>query len=488
MIDSHDYRQLDALDQAAGLKAGDFTSRELVEAAIAECERLNPELNAVLSTRFEAALDEADGLDKQMAFSASSSSSSSSPLAGLPFLIKDLSAFAGIAQSNGSRLFTDYTPEQHSAIVRRFVDAGLIVLGKTNTPEFGLTLTTEPQALGQCRNPWNTAYSTGGSSGGAAAAVAAGIVPAAHATDGGGSIRIPASCCGLFGLKPSRGLTVTEAKLGECWSGMSVGHVVSRSVRDSAAYLDIIKLDTPGLFARPAQPASFLTSISSAPERLRIAVQTTHPLGEQLDPECVRVIEQTAALCADLGHEVVQLEGRQPVDYKPAVSAMNRLISLHTWQAVSKRLADTGQALESAEMETSTRMMAAAGQSIRADDYVAALDTLQATAQQMQAFHAEFPVILSPVLNKVTAELGWLDMNSEDLSEYVGRYRAYSGFTALYNGTGQPSMSIPLFRDSRGLPCGSMFSAGWGQDALLLQLAQQLEVARPWPKLAEPAT
>ena len=479
MIDSNDYLQLDALDQATGLRSGEFSKSELLSAAISQAELSNPSLNAIVSERYEAALKEARLADTDANFDERS------PLAGLPFLIKDLSAFTGLPQSYGSQLFDGYQPTEHSAVVQRFVDAGLLVMGKTNTPEFGLTLTTESQALGPCRNPWNTEYSTGGSSGGAAAAVAAGILPAAHATDGGGSIRIPASCCGLFGLKPSRGLTVIEPRLAECWSGMSVGLVVSRSVRDSAAYLDILKLDRPVLFPVPPQPESFLADSEQTVPPLRIAVQLSHPLGETLDPECVRVVEQTAKLCEQLGHEVVLLEDSdQPVDYKPAVSAMNRLISLHTWQAVAARLEALGQDLESAELETSTRMMARSGQHISADDYVQALDTLVATAAGMSAFHDKFPVILSPVLNKPTAKLGWLDMNSEDLVEYVSHYRAYSGFTALYNGTGQPSMSVPLFRDSRGLPCGSMFSAAWGKDDLLLRLARQLESAQPWPRLA----
>lgn len=486
MIDARHYRELDALDQAAGLRAGEFSIAELVATAIDQAELHNPQLNALVSTRFDAALEEAQKLD------ADTSALSRSPLAGLPFLIKDLAAFNGLPQSNGSQLFSSFQPDTHSEIVSRFLDAGLLVLGKSNTPEFGLTLTTESLALGQCRNPWNTDFSSGGSSGGAAAAVAAGIIPVAHATDGGGSIRIPASCCGVFGLKPSRGLTVSESRLAECWSGMSVGHVVSRSVRDSAAFLDVLKINKPALFPVPPQPESYLGALNTPLPKLRIALQSSHPLGETVDPECLRVLEQTAKLCEELGHEVVEITGPdQPVNYKAIASAMNRLISLHTSQAVSKRLEQLGLTIEeglaSAEMETSTRLMARSGLTISADDYVKALDTLQATAVQMQAFHADLPVILSPVLNMPTARLGWLDMNSDDLTQYVARYRAYSGFTALYNGTGQPSMSVPLFLDSRGLPCGSMFSAAWGQDALLLRLARQLETAKPWPKLAPEA-
>lgn len=476
MLDPTHYLQLDALQQAAGLRSGEFSVRELLDEAIARAEAVNGGLNAIVHNRFDAAREQADTADSDQDFLQRSS------LAGLPFLIKDLSAMQDQAHGQGSRLFADYSATSNSHIVQRFVDAGLLVMGKTNTPEFGLTLTTEPASSGAAHNPWNTDYSTGGSSGGAAAAVASGIVPAAHASDGGGSIRIPASCCGLFGLKPSRGLTVIEPRLGECWSGMSVGHVVSRRVRDSAAYLDLLTLSEPELFALPPHPASFLQACQQKPGPLRIALQRQHPFGETVHEDCLTMLDETARLCRELGHEVVEID--QPLDYKAVTGAMNRLISLHTWQTVSARLEVLGQSLDDADMETSTRLMARLGSEVTALHYVAARDTLHVAQRDMQEFHRHYPVILSPVLAMPTARLGWLDMNSDDLPGYTAKYRQYSGFTALYNGTGQPSMSVPLFSDSRGLPIGAMFSADWGQDGLLLQLARQLEQALPWPGLA----
>ncbi|GAB5499479.1 MAG: amidase [Pseudohongiellaceae bacterium] len=476
VLDPDHYLSLDAVAQAAGLRAGEFSTSDLVGAAIARAEQVNPGLNVFSSQRFTEASNEASRND------ADAESLQRSPLAGLPFLVKDLSALAGQPCEKGSRLYQGHVAAANSAIVQRFLDAGLVVLGKTNTPEFGLTLTTEPVSKGATRNPWDTGYSTGGSSGGAAAAVASGIVPAAHASDGGGSIRIPASCCGLFGLKPSRGLTIIEPSMRACWSGMSVGLVVSRSVRDSAAYLDLLRTRKPILFPLPEAPASFSIGLEQPAMALRIAVMTQHPLGETLHPQVRDAILGTARLCEELGHQVQEIA--PPIDFKPPANAMNNLICLHTWQEVAAMAQARNLDLETAELETSTRLMAQLGSELSAADYAASLDVLAAAAQQMADFHQRYDMLLAPVLNRPTAELGWLDMNSDDIREYVGRYREYSGYTALFNGTGQPAMSVPLGQDSHGLPIGSQFSAGWGQDALLLRLARQLEQARPWPLLA----
>lgn len=476
MLDPDHYLSLDAVAQAAGLRNGEFSSSDLVSAAIARAEQVNPDLNVFSSQRFVEASSEASRHDADAAFLQRSA------LAGLPFLIKDLSALAGQPFEKGSRLYQGHVPAANSPIVQRFLDAGLVVLGKTNTPEFGLTLTTEPVSKGATRNPWDTGYSTGGSSGGAAAAVASGIVPAAHASDGGGSIRIPASCCGLFGLKPSRGLTIIEPRMGACWSGMSVGLVVSRSVRDSGAYLDLLRTRKPILFPLPEAPDSYLASLEQPPMSLRIAVMAQHPLGETLHPEVRDAVLGTARRCEELGHQVQEIA--PPMDFKPAANAMNNLICLHTWQEVAAMARARNLNLETAELETSTRLMAQLGSELSAADYAQSLDVLAAEALQMADFHQRYDVLLSPVLNRPTAELGWLDMNSGDIREYVGRYREYSGYTALFNGTGQPAMSVPSGQDSRGLPIGSQFSAGWGKDALLLRLARQLEQAWPWPGLA----
>jgi Asp-tRNA(Asn)/Glu-tRNA(Gln) amidotransferase A subunit family amidase len=356
------------------------------------------------------------------------------------------------------------------------------VLGKTNTPEFGLTLTTEPVANGATKNPWNLDVSTGGSSGGAAAAVASGILPVAHATDGGGSIRIPAANCGLVGLKPSRGLTTIEDELAGCWSGMSVGHVVSQTVRDSAAFLDIINLSQAHLFPRPNSPQSFLSAIEREPKTLTVGIQLNHPMGQQIHSDCADGVNAVANYLTELGHSVRAID--HPVDYKSATSATGKIINIHIYQTVKKRLVELGLTIESSPLESSTKLMAAIGSKISADDYINALDSLKRAEHVMGEFHKTCDIIISPVLSMPPAPLGWLDMNSDDLAEYGDRYKRYSGFTALYNATGQPSLSLPLHLNSQGLPIGVMFTASWGEDALLLQLARQLEIAYPWARRA----
>lgn len=475
MLSENDYLAMDALAMAQGLERGDFSRIELNERAIARAEQCNPALNAINLPLYEQALDQAAALDK--------APESPGSLAGVPFLLKDLSDLKGVATSYGSELFRDYVAKSSSPGVQLYEAAGLTMLGKTNTPEFGLTLTTEPVATGPTRNPWHTDFSTGGSSGGAAAAVAAGIVPVAQASDGGGSIRIPASCCGLFGLKPSRGLTQAGTVLSENWSGMAVEHVVSRSVRDSAAFLDLITLPAgQNLFARPEFPASFLSALDESCPRLRIGIQDTHPTGEALDGECVAAVRAAAAHCESLGHGVEPFS--HPLDYESLNTAMGQLVCVHTWRSIERGLRYYKIGIEEAPVEHSTRFMARRGAKIPAVDYLAARDLLCMAEKQMAAVHEQVDVIVSPVLARTTAKLGWLDMNAEDQREYVRRFRQYSGFTAVYNGTGQPSMSMPLHRSGEGLPVGVMFTAAWGADKLLLQLAKQLETAAPWPQIA----
>ena len=475
MLGENDYLAMDALDCAAGLQRGDFSRAELNEAAIARAEQRNPDCNAINLPLYEQALAQAKALDE--------AAESPGELAGIPFLIKDLDNLQGAGTSFGSELFKNYRARASLPIVKRYEAVGLTMLGKTNTPEFGLTLTTEPVALGPARNPWNREYSTGGSSGGAAAAVAAGIVPVAQASDGGGSIRIPASCCGLFGLKPSRGLTEVGTVQSENWSGMAVEHVVSRSVRDSAAFLDLITLP-PGqhLFPRPDAPASFLSSHREPCPRLRIGIQDSHPMGEALDEDCVAAVHGAAELCQNLGHEVKPFA--HPLDYESLGVAMGRIVCVHVWQAISRGMRHFGMELDEVPVERSTRFMAGRGREVGAADYLAARDQLRLAELVMARVHQEVDVIVSPVLARTTAKLGWLDMNSEDQREYISRFRQYSGFTAVCNGTGQPSMSVPLHQSARGLPTGVMFTAAWGEDLRLLQLASQLEQAAPWPQIA----
>ena len=474
MLESEDYLGKDAVELSAGIRAGDYSVVEVTECAINRAEKVESSIHSIVTQNFERALETAKIIDNSAEYLQKSI------LAGFPFLIKDLSTVKGLPATFGSNLFKDNKANISSNIVQKYLNAGLNIFGLTNTPEFGLTLTTEPIANGVTRNPWNLEYSTGGSSGGAAAAVAAGISPVAHATDGGGSIRIPAACCGLFGLKPSRGLTAIENKLGDSWSGMSVGHVVSQSVRDSAAFLDIIKLEQANLFPLPPAPKSFLDKLGSEPRSLKIGLQLQHPLDQAIDNDCLDGVKQAGILCESLGHKVEEIN--HPIDYGPITSAMSKLINTHIFQRVHARICQLDLKLNEADIETSTRIMAKLGSDVTAVEFLQARDLLYAAEVTMAQFHQSCDIIVSPVLTKTPAKLGWLNMNSNDMKEYTQRFRQYSGFTSIYNGTGQPSMSIPLHRSATGLPVGVMFTGSWGSDQLLLDLASQLEKSQPWPR------
>ena len=474
MLESEDYLGKDAVELSAGIRAGDYSVVEVTECAINRAEKVESSIHSIVTQNFERALETAKIIDNSAEYLQKSI------LAGFPFLIKDLSTVKGLPATFGSNLFKDNKANISSNIVQKYLNAGLNIFGLTNTPEFGLTLTTEPIANGVTRNPWNLEYSTGGSSGGAAAAVAAGISPVAHATDGGGSIRIPAACCGLFGLKPSRGLTAIENKLGDSWSGMSVGHVVSQSVRDSAAFLDIIKLEQANLFPLPPAPKSFLDKLGSEPRSLKIGLQLQHPLDQAIDNDCLDGVKQAGILCESLGHKVEEIN--HPIDYGPITSAMSKLINTHIFQRVHARICQLDLKLNEADIETSTRIVAKLGSDVTAVEFLQARDLLYAAEVTMAQFHQSCDIIVSPVLAKTPAKLGWLNMNSNDMKEYTQRFRQYSGFTSIYNGTGQPSMSIPLHRSATGLPVGVMFTGSWGSDQLLLDLASQLEKSQPWPR------
>ena len=473
MLSSDDYLGRDALSLCKNLRDKEFTAEELTLCAINRAETVNPNINAIITENYEKALEQAKRFDREPDLLQTS------PLAGLPFLIKDLSTVKGLTATFGSRLFQNYRATKSSKIVEQYQKAGLNIFGLTNTPEFGLTLTTEPVANGITRNPWNLDFSTGGSSGGAAAAVASGISPVAHATDGGGSIRIPASCCGLFGLKPSRGLTCIENDLTGSWAGMSVGHVVSQTVKDSAALLDLITLKAPHLFPLPNNRGPFLEQLHSKPTQLKIGIQSKHPFDLTVDSECLEAVQLCAKNCELLGHRVEEIGS--PVNYGPVSSAMSKLINTFISRRVNARLEELDLNFETALIENSTRLIATLGSKLTAQELVSAKDDIFTAQLQLNEFHKSFDLILSPVLAKTPAELGWLDMNSGDMRNYTERFRTYSGFTSIYNGTGQPSMSIPTIRTNNGLPVGVMLTGAWGSDSQLLQLASELEKVNPWP-------
>jgi Asp-tRNA(Asn)/Glu-tRNA(Gln) amidotransferase A subunit family amidase len=465
-----EYQKLDGLALAEGIRQRRFSATEVMDCALGLAEILNPHLNAITWKTYDLAREQAIRLDNLEQVPAA-------PFSGVPFLIKDLSAVAGLPQTSHSRLFEGDVADHDAPVVQAFNQAGLISLGKTNTPELGLTITTESAFAGPCRNPWNLQFSTGGSSGGSAAAVAAGIVPVAHATDGGGSIRVPASCCGLVGLKPSRGLTPVDLQLGASWSGMSVAHVVSRTVRDSAGMLDAVRLDAPLLYPLPQGPQSYLAALDSK-RQLRIALQREHPLGAGIHPEVSKAMELTSELLEQLGHQIS--DAAPPVDYRQLLGYTGNIINVHVAQSIMPQLEKRGEPLDTPLLEEGTRRMAKRGSELTACDYIESVDGIRQIEQAMAAFHRDYDILVSPVMTQPPAQLGWLNMNSDDMKTYAQRFSSYSGFCSLFNATGQPSISVPIHQSNDGLPIGMMFSASWGADAELLQLARQLENVVQW--------
>lgn len=463
MLNAEEYQNHDAVG-LAGLRAnGQVSAVELLQSAQNLADILNPAINAIVHRDDEQALKTARRLDKD---------DEHGRLSGVPFLIKEVNAVATWPHTRSMDLYRDQIGAADSRVVQRYRSGGLVAFGSTNTPELCLTITTEHSLFGPCKNPHSPDHSAGGSSGGSAAAVAAGIVPAADASDGGGSIRVPAACCGLIGLKPSRGLTVVEPDMGSAWSGMSVSHVVTRSVRDCAAFLDLLKLDRPDLFALPAADTPFFDHYEREPGPFKIALQIHCPDGSPVHPDCLQATKLAASQCESLGHHVEPVT--LPINYQEIGQAMSTLIGIHVAQIIRPGLEQQKLELDQANLSESARRMAARGFKSSAMDYLQALDVLKRTERQMAAFHQQYDLILSPVMAQPPAELGWLDMNAPDIREYARRYAAYSPFTALFNGTGQPSISLPLYKSEPGLPIGVMFSAAWGKDLQLLQLAQSL--------------
>jgi amidase len=462
------YRDHDGLALAALVRTGDVTARELLDAAVDRAERVDPALN-VLSRKLyafgEAMLDE---LPAGGAF------------LGVPFLLKDVSAMlAGTVTSQGSRLFADFMATSDSTLVERYRRAGVVIFGKTTSPEMALAASTESTYCGTTRNPWNLERTAGGSSGGAAAAVAAGIVPVAHASDGGGSIRIPASCCGLFGLKPTRARTPNGPFVGEGWGGLSAQHVISRSVRDSAAMLDATHGMAPGdPYCAPYYGGRFLDEVTTPPGRLRIAFQRAPLSGAAVDPECVKGAEDTAALLERLGHSVV--EARPPGDWDELGNALWVLVASNVSRTVKRRVAELGREARPEDVDRATWNAVEFSATLPVEAYPDALATIHLQGRRMAAFHENHDVVMSPTLAQPPVPLGIQHTNNPDQAAYVEALYAFTPFTQLFNLTGQPSMSVPLHWTEDGLPVGVMFSAAFGDEATLLRLAGQLEQAQPW--------
>jgi amidase len=463
-----EYEAYDALGLAELVRLKKVTPAELLEAAIARVEARNTAVNAVTMPLYDLARKAiADGLP-------------AGPFSGVPFLMKDLTAsIAGVRMTRSSRFFADTPPPtvdgEHVVRLRR---AGLVIFGRTNTCELGLSLTCEPQLHGPTRNPWDPTRISGGSSGGAAAAVGARMLPMAHATDGFGSIRAPAACCGVVGLKPTRGRNTMAPYLGEGLAGLSAEHAVTLSVRDCAALLDATAGAGAGdPYAAPRATRPFREEVGADPGRLRVAFTSVTPNGAKVEADSLRALAETAKLCADLGHHVE--EANPVIDGDAVVPTFITLVAANTVVNLAGH-PTKGRSAHEDEVEKVTWATAKLGERVSGADYVRATQTAHRLGRQMAAFHGQWDVLLTPGLATLPVPLGYLDMMLDDVNEYWRRVFHFSPFTVWFNLTGQPAMMLPLGRSGSGMPVATQMVARFGDEATLFRLAAQLEATRPW--------
>jgi amidase len=445
----------DALALAADVAAGEVSPRELAEQAIARIEATNPELNFLVTPSFDLE-DPADG-----------------PFRGVPMLVKDLTETAGLRTTFSSRAFADYVPKADAALVRRLRAAGFQILGKSNTPEFGITCVTESELNGACRNPWDTSRTPGGSSGGAAAAVAAGVLPLAHGSDGGGSIRIPASCCGLFGLKPSRG-RVSSAPYGSGSLELGQNAGLSVTVRDAAAFLDVLAgYETGDAHWAPPPERPFLEEVEREPGRLRIALTVEPPIDYPVEPAVAAVARDAAEALAALGHDVV--EATPPWREEGLLWIFARL-----WQLTPALYPVEDESL----LTPLNRALGERARETSSVEYAQAVAALQRLSRRVLAFWDDVDVVLTPTLAKLPVPIGWV-LDDPDPWRQFERGGELTPFTPLVNVTGQPAASVP-FGTVDGLPVGVQLIGPPAGEAPLFRLAAQLEAAHPWAgRLAE---
>ena len=456
-----EYDQYDALGLAELVKKGDVTSTELLEEAIARTEKVNDSVNAVVHKHYDEARAAIDaGLPD-------------GPFTGVPFLLKDLHLLLeGTVTTYGSGFYRDHLADHDSTLVERYKQAGLVTFGKTNSPELGLMPVTEPRLFGPTRNPWDLSRTPGGSSGGASAAVASGIVPMANASDGGGSIRIPATCTGLVGLKPTRGRTPMGPDRGEGWAGQSISHVVSRSVRDSAAALDATTGEEPGNpYEAPHFAGSFLDEVGIAPGKLRIAICRKKLGNGEFSAEVTAAVDEIGELLQNLGHQVEEAE--PGFDREAVGQAGFAIIAANTALAIKLRAEALGREVTDQDIEPSTQAIMAMAGSLSADDYARATLTNHQLGRVMGRFHQKYDLMLAPTLSTEPVPIGFMAENIDGIAQFMAD-------TALFNQTGQPAISLPLCWSASQLPIGIMFVAAFGNDALLMRIAGQLEQARPW--------
>ena len=489
-----EYGKYDGLGLADLVCTGKVTPAELVEEAIQRIESHNPKLNAVINKLYDRARETAK------------SDLPDGPFKGVPFLMKDLiSTLEGVPTSYGNKLWKDIPAKVDSELARRWMNSGVVVIGKTNTPEFGLTPYTEPETFGPAHNPWDTTRTTGGSSGGSAAAVAARIVPIASGGDGGGSIRIPSAACGVFGLKPTRGRTPSGPEVGETWQGFAIEHVLTRSVRDSAAMLDATAgADVGAPYVIP-EAGPFLKEVSKNPGKLKIAFSTKPMLGKNVHPDCVQGVEETVKLLQGLGHEVE--EAAPEIDGEAYSLAFLTIVAAHLRADIEEAAEASGKKVSVDDFDVSTYGVGMFGTVLKASDYARAIRYLQKISREVGRFFEKYDVLLTPVLNQPPVKIGELapSASEQTMIKVIGRTGAtwildaigiikplaaqtfeFIPWTPVFNVTGQPAMSVPLHWNAAGLPIGMHFVGRWGDEATLFRLAGQLEQARPWADKVPP--
>lgn len=484
-----EYDQLDGLALGAMVRQRDVSPREVTQAALARIAVRNPALNAIVRVR------------EHEAHASLAELPIDSPFAGVPMVIKDLLAtIAGEPTSNGNARLQSVPIDHDSELVARYRRAGAVFVGRSNTPEFGITPFTESVALGPARNPWDLTRTPGGSSGGSGAAVAARIVPIGHGGDGGGSLRIPASCNGVFGLKPTRGRMPTGPDFGDLWRGFTQEHVLTRSVRDSAAMMDLTSGEDPGApVACPVQSRPFLEEVTAEPGPLRVAFTSTPFFGDHVHPDCTAALADAAALMESLGHHV---EEAAPILNGPSLSrAFLTIVAAETRADIEFMSAQLGHAPRRADVEVATWALGLVGRHLRASDYAQAVRELQAAGRVVGQFFTRYDILLTPTLadppfiigalqptaleHRALSILGALGLGSvlgsgSLLHEMASKAFDFIPYTPMFNVTGQPAMSVPLMWNAQGLPIGTQFVGRFGDEATLFRVAGQLERARPW--------
>ncbi len=465
---------LDALGLAALVKSGEASAAELLDQAIVNAEAVNPQINAIVRPMYdEARATIAAGVPD-------------GPFEGVPFLLKDLRAlYSGVPTTSGSRFMSDAIPDHDSELVARYKRAGLVVFGKTNTPEYGCCPSTEGAMNGPTRNPWSTGFSAGGSSGGSSAAVAARIVPAAHGSDGGGSVRIPASCCGVFSIKPSRAVLPVGPDYGEIWSGLSAESVLTVSVRDSAAMLDACMGPAPGdPYCGPTFERSLSDEVTTPPGRLRIAVQREALTGAPVHADCLAALDDAVGLLEDLGHDLV--EAVPEYDVARMGAAFTLLIAANVQGGIDQQAELIGRQPGDDDIEPVIRFLARIGCDNTAADMARAVWTMHSVGRQIAPFFNDYDALLTPVVATPPPAIGTLDTSSADVDAYLAAVFGFIPFTALANQAGTPAMSVPLYWNEAGLPIGVQLMSGYAREPTLFRLAGQLEQARPWAQHRPP--